>query len=306
MTTPKNFIALEEWSSQGLRELLVLCARLKSELKQGVRRSPLAGRNIGLIFEKASLRTRVSFEVGINQLGGAAIVLGDMAGRLGEREPIADFARVASRYVDGLVVRTYGEDIIKELARHATVPVINGLTDGSHPCQAMGDVFTLLERWGSLEGRTLSYIGDSNNVCHSLLQAAVKLGLKMRVASPRGYEFPEALQKWGRDQGFEFFDRPEPAAEGADALYTDVWTSMGQEKEKAQRLRDFQGFQVNGDLMRRASKEVLLMHCLPAHRGEEISDEAIESRHSIVFDQAENRLHIQKAVLEKLMAKGLS
>lgn len=298
---PRHFINLEQWPAEELRAILALCGTVKTELKRGVRHSHLSGRNVGLIFEKASLRTRVSFEVGINQLGGNAIVLGNVAGRLGEREPIADFARVAGRYVDGLVVRTYEEAAITELASHAGIPVINALSDESHPCQAMGDMFTLIERWGTLAGKTLCYIGDSNNVARSLLDAASKLGLSMRVASPKGYQFPKKLRHWGEGLGFVFTTDPVEAALGADAVYTDVWTSMGMEKERKKRLAAFKDYQVCRKLIEKACPKALVMHCLPAHRGEEIDDFSIESPNSIVFDQAENRLHIQKAVLITLM-----
>lgn len=298
---PKDFISIKDWPDQGLKDIFTICRQLKLEHAQGIAHNHLSRRNIGLIFEKASLRTRVSFEVGINQLGGSAIVLGDKVGRIGEREPVSDLARVSSRYLDALVVRTYQETILRELASFASIPVINALSDESHPCQAMGDIYTLMEKWGDVKGRILVYVGDSNNVALSLLQIASRMGLTVRIASPQGYTFPQRIIKWGLGKGFEFTNDPVRAVKGAHVIYTDVWTSMGQEEEREKRLVAFKGFQVNMKLLKKAEKDVLLMHCLPAHRGEEIDHEALESRHSIVFDQAENRLHIQKAILVRLI-----
>jgi len=293
----KNFINIDNWSKNELEDLLDKALTLKSELKNNISHRHLDQKNIGMVFDKSSLRTRVSFEVGINQLGAHAIVLGDSAGKLGEREPIADFARVASRYVDGLIVRTYEESRITELEKYSTVPIINALSDESHPCQSMADVLTLIEHWKNLDNKVLAYIGDSNNVTRSLVRIASKLGLKMHVISPENYHFEKTeLEHW-KDQGIKFFTDPKEGASGVDAFYTDVWTSMGQEKEKEKRIKDFQGFIIDTDLIKCAANDVKVLHCLPAHRGEEISDEVIESNHSIVFDQAENRLHVQKAIM---------
>lgn len=297
----RHFINLESWSASETRALIDLASTLKTKQKAREQTHSLQGLNVGMLFDKSSLRTRVSFEVGLNQLGASAIVLGDSAGRLGEREPVADFARVLSRYVDGLVVRTFEESRIEELARLSTVPVINALTDESHPCQAMADALTLLEHWGSYEGKTVVYVGDSNNVARSLMRVSEKLGIGMHVVSPKGYEFEDAEKAWGRERGFEFFNDPKAAVEGAHALYTDVWTSMGQEKEKEERLKAFQGFCIDEDLMKLADPGAVVLHCLPAHRGEEISDGVIESGASVVFDQAENRLHAQKAIMVELL-----
>lgn len=297
----KHFINLEDWSSEEIKQLIQLGLSLKADLKAGRPHHHLEDKNVGMVFDKSSLRTRVSFEVGINQLRGHAIVLGDSAGKLGDREPIPDFARVSSRYVDALVVRTFEESRIEELIRYSNIPVINALTNESHPCQSLADMMTILEAFGELEGRLLTYVGDSNNVARSLLRAATKLGLKMNVASPVGYEFSHEEKERFSSMGFNFFNDPNEAVSGADAIYTDVWTSMGQESEKQQRLKAFEGYMVNHDLMSHAKSDVKLLHCLPAHRGEEISHEAIESEHSIVFDQAENRLHAQKAVLTTLL-----
>jgi ornithine carbamoyltransferase len=222
---------------------------------------------------------------------------------LGEREPIADFARVVERYLDGLVVRTFEEQRLEELIQNTDLPVINALTDESHPCQAMADMLTLVEHLGELKGKMLVYVGDSNNVSRSLLRAASKLGLGMRIVSPVGYEFSEDEKEWGRSYGFEFLNDPNQAVAGADALYTDVWTSMGQEKEKEQRLKDFQGFCIDENLLGLAKSGAKVLHCLPAHRGEEISAAVMESGQSAIFDQAENRLHAQKAVMVSLMKK---
>jgi ornithine carbamoyltransferase len=300
----RHFINLEDHSAADLQSLLQKAAEMKAEQKKRSPHEHLKGLNVGMLFDKSSLRTRVSFEVGINQLGASAIVLGNSAGKLGEREPIADFARVLSRYVDAIVCRTYEEGRLEQLAQHSSVPVVNALTDESHPCQAMADMLTLQEHWGSLKGRSLVYVGDSNNVARSLMRAAEKLGVEVRVASPEGYTFSEREQDWGRERGFSFFTDPKEAVVDADALYTDVWTSMGQEKEKERRLKAFQGFCIDSNLIALANPEVKVLHCLPAHRGEEISGDVIEGAHSVVFDQAENRLHVQKAILWYLLSKN--
>lgn len=295
---------MDSWSPASVEALIDKAIRLKDELSKGIDHPVLQGKNIGMVFDKSSLRTRVSFEVGINQLGAHAIVLGNSAGRLGEREPIKDFARVASRYVNGLVVRTYEEQKIIELIEHASVPVINALTDESHPCQALGDMMTLRERWGDLHGdKVLAYIGDSNNVARSLMKASEKLGLGMRVVSPQGYQFSADEKKWGEGIGITFHTDPVEGLKGVHAVYTDVWTSMGKESEKQQRLKDFADYQVNKKLMQNADKDALVLHCLPAHRGEEITDEVIEDSRAIVCDQAENRLHIQKSIMATLFTQ---
>lgn len=298
----KHFINLESWSSESLLGLIDLASRLKGETHRGVNHCLLPGKNVAMHFDKSSLRTRVSFEVGLNQLGANAIVLGDSAGQLGKREPVADYARVLSRYVDGLIVRTFAESGIEELADLGTVPVINALTDESHPCQAMADMLTLKEHWGEFKDKTLVYIGDSNNVARSLLRASEKFGVKMKVVSPEGYEFSKEEKSWGESLGFQFLNDPVEGVQGADALYTDVWTSMGQEEEKKQRLEAFQGFCIDENLLGKANDGCVVLHCLPAHRGEEISHEVMESSQSVVFDQAENRLHAQKAIMVELFS----
>lgn len=268
----------------------------------------LKGKSIGLIFQKPSNRTRVSFEIGMVQLGGYAIYLGPSEIGMGGRESVKDVAKVLSRYLDALVARTYKHEDVEDLARHATVPVINGLSDFEHPCQALSDIFTIKEKFGTFKGITLSFIGDANNVLNSLMFAAAKVGLGMKIATPKGYEplkkAVDAAKRFAAESGakIEFTHDPKAAAEGADIIYTDVWVSMGQEKEAAKRMKAFKGFQVNDDIMKLTNKNCLVMHCLPAHRGDEITDSVIDSKNSVVYDQAENRMHIQKAVLLKLLA----
>jgi len=270
-------------------------------------RTALAGRSLALVFQKPSVRTRVSFEVAIRQLGGSSIYLGPDDAQLDTREPVRDVARTMSRYVDGIVARTFAHAQVEEFARYARVPVINGLSDLHHPCQALADLFTIQERFGRLRGLTIAYIGDGNNVLHSLVECAVRLGVRVRCAIPGGYR-PD-VEIWRRAAGLAgaakagllLQDDPEEAVRGADVVYTDVWTSMGQEREREARRKAFRGFQVSARLLRGATPGCVVMHCLPAHRGEEIADDVLEGRRSIVFDQAENRLHVQKALLVLLM-----
>ncbi|MFA5500583.1 MAG: ornithine carbamoyltransferase [Candidatus Omnitrophota bacterium] len=267
----------------------------------------LKGKSIGLIFQKPSNRTRVSFEIGMVQLGGYAIYLGPSEIGMGGRESVKDVAKVLSRYLDGLVARTYKHEDAEDLAKYATVPVVNGLSDFAHPCQALSDIFTIKEKFGTFKGITLSYIGDANNVLNSLMCAAAKVGFNMKVATPKGYDplkkAADIAKKCAAESGasIEFMNEPEAAAKGADIIYTDVWVSMGQEKEYEKRMKDFKGFQINDHIMKLANKNCLVMHCLPAHRGDEITDSVIDSKNSVVYDQAENRMHIQKAVLLKLL-----
>jgi ornithine carbamoyltransferase len=260
-----------------------------------------------MIFEKSSTRTRVSFEVGMYQLGGQALFLSSQDLQMGRGEPISDTARTLSRYLDGIMIRTFAQETIEELARFATIPVINGLTDLHHPCQALADLLTVREKRKKLKGLTFAYIGDGNNVANSLLQACMLVGANFSIASPAGYALDNAIlndaKKTARQTGavVNTTNNPRLAVRDADVVYTDVWASMGQEAEHAKRLRAFRGFQVDGRLMRNAAKNALVMHCLPAHRGEEIAADVIDGPQSVVFDQAENRLHVQKAVLEMLM-----
>ena len=259
----------------------------------------LAGKTLALVFEKPSLRTRVSFEIGMAQLGGHAIFLGPGEINLGMRESPADCARSLSRWVDLIVVRTFSQSTLEEMARCATIPVINGLTDLFHPCQVLADCFTLLEHKGRLDGLKIAFIGDGNNMAHSWIQAAEKFSFSFSLACPKGYEPNTEVTRAAKDHGAEFTLTHEvsEAVKGADVIYTDVWTSMGQEGELEVRRKDFQGYQVNQDVVAMAKKDILVMHCLPAHRGEEITNEVLEGPCSIVFDQAENRLHVQKAIM---------
>jgi len=268
----------------------------------------LKNKIVALIFEKPSNRTRVSFEVGSIQLGANPIYLGSDDIKFGERESVKDIARILSRYVDLAVLRTFKHSDILEFAQYATIPVINGLSDLFHPCQAISDVFTIKEKFGSLKDKVLCYVGDGNNVLHALLFCSSKTGLSMKIATPKSCKPDMKILKEAngiaKETGcrIELFEHPNMAVKDADVIYTDVWVSMGQEKEKTKKMKEFKGFQVNSRLLKSAKKDVLIMHCLPAHRGEEITDEVIDSKNSIVFDQAENRLHVQKAIMLKLLA----
>jgi ornithine carbamoyltransferase len=290
-----------EWSSAQVRELFQLAASIKARPDRY--RGTMAGRNLALIFEKPSLRTRVTFEIGMASLGGASVFLDHTVTRLGQRESVPDVARSLGRWVHGIVARTFQQESIDELAGHSGVPVINALSDRFHPCQALTDFFTLEERLGSLRGVKVAYLGDGNNVCHSLLSVGARVGAHLRVATPAGYGPDPAViaeaRRAAKSTGakIEILRSPEDAVAGAQAVYTDVWTSMGQEEESAQRAAVFAPYQVNEALMEHAAPGAVFLHCLPAHRGAEVSAEVIESQRSIVFDQAENRLHVQKAVL---------
>jgi ornithine carbamoyltransferase len=264
----------------------------------------LEGKTLALLFEKPSLRTRMTFEVGMGQLGGRAVYLGPQEVGLGKRESVKDVARTLSRWVEGIMARVFSHSSLRELAENAPVPVINGLSDLEHPCQALGDYLTLLEQKGPLAGSTLAWVGDGNNVAHSLVYGAARLGVHMRVATPPGYEpYPDVVAAARREGGdIQITHDPIEAVAGADAVYTDVWASMGQEGQMETRRRVFRPFQVNAELLRRAGPQALFMHCLPAHRGQEVTDEVIDSPCSVVYDQAENRLHIQKAILMALLS----
>jgi ornithine carbamoyltransferase len=303
----KHFLTINECSTDELNELLELSSSLKKLYKTGGRDVCLAGKVLAMVFEKPSLRTRISFQVAMTDLGGSAIFIRpEDIGGIGKREPIKDMARVLSRYVDGIMARTFEHNTLLELAKFATVPVINALSDLSHPCQAMADVLTIKEHLGRLEGVKIAYIGDGNNVARSLAFAAAKLGMKMVVASPKGYELD-----WGtvektnsiKADSVSITNDPAKAATGADVVYTDTWVSMGQENEKKKRIRDFKGFQVNAELLKSAPAGAKIMHCLPAYRDYEITDEVVESSNSLIFDQSENRLHFQRALVKKLMSQ---
>ncbi|MGE5173999.1 MAG: ornithine carbamoyltransferase [Betaproteobacteria bacterium] len=303
----KDLRAISDLSFKDIDAILKRSAALKKALRQGKARPTLKGKSIGMIFEKSSTRTRVSFEVGMYQLGGQALFLSSNDLQIGRGEPIADTARTLSRYLDGIMIRTFAQSTVDELARYAAIPVINGLSDLHHPCQALADLFTIREKKGNLKGLKLAYVGDGNNVANSLIEACVKTGMHISVACPHGYE-PDAgvMREAKRESGktgseLRIVNDPMKAVKDADAVYTDVWASMGQEAEHAVRVKAFKGYEVNAKLMKSAHPKAVVMHCLPAHRGEEISAEVIDGRQSVVFDQAENRLHVQKAVLEMLL-----
>ena len=295
----RDLLSLTEVGRADIEGIFSLARKLKRELKRGVPHRRLAGKTLAMIFEKPSLRTRVSFETGMIQLGGSAIFLGPDEIQLGVRESAADGTRVLSRWADLIVVRTFSQQTLEEMARHATVPVINGLTDLFHPCQVLADCFTLLEHKKKLKGLRVAYVGDGNNMAHSWMQAAEKFPFSLTLACPKGYEPNGEITRAAKENGarIHITQNAGEAARGADVLYTDVWASMGQEQEAEIRRRAFQGYQINRDLIALAKKDVVVMHCLPAHRGEEITHDALEGKHSIVFDQAENRLHVQKAIM---------
>jgi len=302
----KDFLSINDCSAEQLKELLKLSAQLKKSYKSGSRDLCLSGKVLAMLFEKPSLRTRMSFQVAMTDLGGNAIyVKPEDIGGIGKREPIKDMARVLSRYVDGIMARTFEHNTVTELAEFATVPVINALTDWLHPCQAMADVLTINEHCSRLDGVKIAFIGDGNNVARSLAFACAKLAMKMVIATPAGYKLDaETIQTANQMSADSVTQTNNPAQAVVDAniIYTDTWISMGQEDEKQKRLEAFTGFQVNAELVKGAPADAKIMHCLPAHRGFEITDEVAESANSIIFDQSENRLHFQRALLKKLMS----
>lgn len=303
----KHFLTIADYTPIELHNLLDLAKNLKAEWQNGGNKPLLKGKSLAMIFQKPSLRTRVSFEMGMVHLGGHALYLSPNELKMGSRESVADVARVLSGYVDGIMARVFDHQHVVDLARYASVPVINGLSDYNHPAQAFADMFTVLEVKGKLAGLKMAYIGDGNNVTRSLLFAAMKLGMHFTVASPTGYtlaaEDAELAQKFSTDGAqAAFYEDPVAAVEGADVIYTDVWTSMGQEAETAERLKVFPPYQINQQLVNKAKPDCLVMHCLPAHRGEEITDEVADGPNSVLFPQAHNRLHAQKAILVHLMA----
>jgi len=302
----KNFLSISDCSVEQLKELLAESSELKKLYKAGKQDLCLAGKTLAMLFEKPSLRTRISFQVAMTDLGGDAIyVKPEDIGGIGEREPIKDIARVLSRYVDGIMARTFEHSTVVELAEFATVPVINALTDRLHPCQAMADALTISEHCGRLESVKIAFIGDGNNVARSLAFACAKLGMKMTIAAPAGYELDDTSIKTANKISTDTVTQtgdPAEAVVDADIIYTDTWVSMGQEQEKEERCAAFAGFQLNTELLQAAPKDVKIMHCLPAYRGYEITDEVAESANSIMFDQAENRLHFQRALLKKLLS----
>lgn len=304
----RDFIDFADFTPGELEYLLSLAESIKAKQKKGEAYQPLFGKTLGMFFTKASTRTRVSFEVGMFQLGGHALFLSGSDTQIGRGEPISDTAKVMSRYVDGIMIRTFAHSDVVEMAKHADVPVINALTDLHHPCQVLADILTLKEHKGELKGLTVAYVGDGNNMANSWIQAAPKFGLNMRVATPQGYECDPAVveqaKQFAREYGTEllFTHDPVEAVKHADVVYTDVWASMGQEAEQAERIAKFAGYQVNEALCSHAKSDYLFMHCLPAHRGEEVAADIIDGPHSVVFDEAENRLHVQKAILASVMA----
>jgi len=304
----KDLLSIGDLSTAEITDILKVSAQLKKNKKKFSK--VLAGKTLVLIFQKPSNRTRVSFEVGMYHLGGNSLYLAPQEINLGVRESINDVAKTLSRYVDAIVLRTFAHKNCLDMASGATVPVINGLSDFSHPCQALADIFTVQEKLKRLKGVTLAYIGDGNNVCNSLLLAAAKTGMHMNVATPKGYAPAEEVvrlsQSVGKSTGskIQIYTDPFSAVKQADVVYTDVWASMGQEEEINKRKVIFKDFQINAKLLSYASPGVLVMHCLPAHRGEEITDEVLDSKNSVVFDQAENRMHVQKAILIKLLSKN--
>ena len=303
----RDLLSFADLTRKDADRLFVTAARLKADLRAGRRHQELARQTLALIFHKPSLRTRVSFEVAMTQLGGSSIFITDREIGMGSREPVQDVARVLSGYVDGIMIRTFDHQIAVNLARFATIPVVNGLTDWLHPCQILADLLTMIEHGLDLDRATVAYIGDGNNVANSWIEAAGLYGMTLRIACPEGYDPDMALVEQVRESGkgrVEIVRSPEEAAAGADVLYTDVWASMGQEAEREKRLPIFRPYQINGALLDRAQPNALVLHCLPAHRGEEITDEVMEGPHAGVFPQAENRLHVQKAVLWELMVAG--
>jgi ornithine carbamoyltransferase len=304
----KDLLTLADLSTDELWHILNVAQELKEEWQAGGNDPILMGKTLGMIFQKPSLRTRVSFETAMLQLGGQALYLSPDEIQLGKRESVEDVARVLSRYVDGIMARVFGHKDVLTLAAFSRVPVINGLSDYSHPCQGLADLFTILEKKGVLRGLKLAWVGDGNNVLTSLLFGASKVGMDVSVATPRGYDPPsevvEQAFRFATESGSEIMvgNDPQAAVQGADVVYTDVWTSMGQEAEKEKRRLAFPPYQVNAALVAKASPDVIAMHCLPAHRGDEITDEVADGPHSVLFDQAENRMHAQKGLLAVLMA----
>jgi len=299
----KDLLCITSLDKQEIDELLSLALRLKKEHKEGVTHLSLKGKTLGMLFEKPSTRTRVSFEVGMLQMGGHALYMGWRDTQLSREESVEDTARVLSRYLDGIVVRTFAQETIELFASNATIPVINGLTDLEHPCQILSDLMTIVEKKGGYENLTIVYVGDGNNIANSWINASLTLGFNLRLACPRGYEPDGALVEKARSAPLQiqFCDDPAEAVREADIINTDTWVSMGQEDQRREKIEAFKNYQVNSTLLKLAKKDVLVMHCLPAHRGEEITDEVADGEQAIIFDQAENRLHMQKAILETFL-----
>ena len=298
----KHFLKLTDYTTEELLELLDLADQLKAENKKGIKHHVLAGKTLGMIFQKSSTRTRVSFEVGMAQLGGHALFLSSRDLQIGRGEPIQDTARVLSRYLDGIMIRTFAQQDVEDLAAYGSIPIINGLTDYAHPCQVLADLMTIREHKSTLKGVKLCFVGAGNNMANSLIAGCVKMGMPVAIACPKGYEPDEALVAWGKESGLLTVGQDILAlAKDADVLYTDVWASMGEEGEAEERAKAFAKYQVNDAVMAVAKKDAMVLHCLPAHRGEEITNEVMEAHADEIFDEAENRLHAQKAILVKLL-----
>ncbi len=298
----KHLLKLSDLTSEEMTDILDLADRLKYKNKKGVENHVLKGKTLGMIFQKASTRTRVSFEAGMYQLGGSALFLSSNDLQIGRGEPVEDTARVLSRYLDGIMIRTYKQQEVEDLAKYGSIPVINGLTDYAHPCQVLADLMTIREYKGSWKDKKLCYIGDGNNMANSLIVGCIKAGMSVSIGCPAEYKPDADIMKWADSTGkFECTDDIFAAAKGADVIYTDVWASMGMEADAAKRREAFKGYQVNDALMECAKSDAMVMHCLPAHRGEEITAEVFEKHADDIFDEAENRLHAQKAVLVRLM-----
>ncbi len=305
----KDLVNLADLTTEEIYELLDLADKLKAENKAGTEHHILKGKTLGMIFTKSSTRTRVSFEVGITQLGGSALFLSSNDIQLGRGETIHDTAKVLSRYLDGIMIRTFAQKDVEDLAKYADIPVINGLTDLYHPCQVLADLQTIREHKGTLKGLKMAYIGDGNNMTNTLVQGAAKVGMDIACASPEGYtcdlETVEIAKRDAEAQGSKIVltTSPEEAIKDADVIYTDTWVSMGQEEEKAKRIKDFAGYEITEEMMKLAKPDAVFMHCLPVYRGYEASEAVVDGPQSIIFDEAENRLHAQKAVMVKLMSK---
>jgi len=298
----KHLLKLMDWSAKEIAEVLNLADQLKFEKKNGIEHHHLKGKTLGMIFSKSSTRTRVSFEVGMYDLGGQALFLSSRDLQIGRGEPVQDTARVLSRYLDGIMIRTFEQKEVEDLATYGSIPIINGLTDYCHPCQVLADLMTIREHKGAIAGNKLCYIGDGNNMTNSLIVGGIKMGMEVAVACPKGYEPDAELMAWAKKNGkFTCTDNVLEAAAGADVLYTDVWASMGQESEAEERKKVFKAYQINAEVMKVANEKAMVLHCLPAHREEEITSEVFEAHAHEIFDEAENRLHAQKAVLVKCM-----
>ncbi|MDU0457159.1 MAG: ornithine carbamoyltransferase [Geobacteraceae bacterium] len=300
----RHFLALHDFSEIELYGMLTLARELKEKQKQGVPHKLLDGKTVALIFEKASTRTRVSFEVGVFQLGGHGLFISSANSQMGRGEPIKDTARVMARYCDGVMIRTFGQEIVDEFARYSDVPVINGLTDMFHPCQIMADLMTVIEQKRTYEGLVFAWVGDGNNMANTWIEAAAIFGFELRLACPKGYEPDAAVMAWAMAKApgkITLTPDPKVAVAGADVINTDVWASMGQEAEQKIREQAFAGYCLDDALVSLAKPDCIVLHCLPAHRGEEISDSVIEGKHSVVWDEAENRLHVQKAIMATLI-----